>query len=363
MRCERVDETNVWSLRRFNRTHTTIVGRVNVANLKTRALTGQTTRAKRRETTLVRDLGERVCLVHELRQLGRAEELTDRSHNRLRIDEIVRHDRIDINRRHTLLDGALHADQTNAVLVFHELTNRADTTVTEVIDIVDIAATVLQVEDRGHDSHNVFLAEDADIIRAIEVEAHVHFDPANGRQVIPLRIEEELVEQGFSRFLGRWLTRAHDTVNVGERFKTRLVLVSRKRVAEPWTTRRTVNIQKSKLFNACVTKFSNELFGQLFTRFSVDLTGFVVHDVVCTELAFERRARNENVLKATFGKLARLDGRQLLASLSCDFAGIRIDQIKARLRAAPCVRLERRGPASLVQAINGMRVERVEHVF
>ena len=67
---ERVDEADVRAFRRLDRADAAVVGRVHVAHFEAGTLAGQTARPKRRETTLVRDLGERVGLVHELRELA-----------------------------------------------------------------------------------------------------------------------------------------------------------------------------------------------------------------------------------------------------------------------------------------------------
>ena len=67
---QRVDQTDIRAFRRLDRADTAIVGRMHVADFKAGALTGQTTRPKRRQATLVRDLGERVGLVHELAELA-----------------------------------------------------------------------------------------------------------------------------------------------------------------------------------------------------------------------------------------------------------------------------------------------------
>ena len=75
---QRADQTDVRSFRRLDRAHAAVVRRVNVTDLEAGPLTGQTTRAERRQTPLVRQAGERVGLVHELGQLGGAEELLDR---------------------------------------------------------------------------------------------------------------------------------------------------------------------------------------------------------------------------------------------------------------------------------------------
>ena len=71
--------------------------------------------------------------------------------DRLRVDEVVRHERVDLLRHaHALLDGALHADEADAVLVLHQLADRADAAVAEVVDVVDRAAAVLQLDEVAH---------------------------------------------------------------------------------------------------------------------------------------------------------------------------------------------------------------------
>ena len=54
------------------------MGDVHVAHFKASALAGQAARAKSRHAALVGDFRQRVGLVHELRQLRRAEELFER---------------------------------------------------------------------------------------------------------------------------------------------------------------------------------------------------------------------------------------------------------------------------------------------
>ena len=123
--------------------------RVHVAHLEAGALAGQTARTERREPPLVRDLGQRVGLVHELRELRGAEELAHRRGRRLGVDQVLRHHGVDIDRRHPLLDRALHAQQADAVLVLHQFADRADPAVAEMVDVVDLALAVAQVDQRA----------------------------------------------------------------------------------------------------------------------------------------------------------------------------------------------------------------------
>ena len=85
------------------------MGVVDIADFEACALTGETARAEGRETALMRELRQRVVLVHELRELGGTEEFLDRSDDRTNVDEGLRRDDVDVLDRHALADDALHA--------------------------------------------------------------------------------------------------------------------------------------------------------------------------------------------------------------------------------------------------------------
>ena len=232
VRRQRVDQTDVRAFRRFDRADAAIVRRVHVADFEARALTRQTARAERRETALVRDLGQRVGLVHELRQLRGAEEFAHRGRRRLRVDQVVRHHGVDIDRRHAFLDRALHAQQADAILIFHQLADRAHAAVAEIVDVVDFAAAVAQIDQRAQHFDDVFQAQHAHGVVRIEAEAHVHLHAADGREIIALAIEEQAVEQRFGGVERRRLAGTHDAVDVEQRLFAVLVLVELQRVAD-----------------------------------------------------------------------------------------------------------------------------------
>ena len=142
---QRVDQADIRPFRRLDRADAAIMRRVHVAHLEARALARQTARPKRRETTLMRHFRQRVGLVHELRQLAGAEELPHRRRRRLRVDQVVRHHGVDIDRAHALTDCTLHAQQAHAILILHQFADRADTPVAQIVDVVDLAAAVLQL--------------------------------------------------------------------------------------------------------------------------------------------------------------------------------------------------------------------------
>ena len=163
---ERVDQADVRAFRRLDRADAAVVRRMHVAHLEAGALARQAARPERREAALVGDLRQRVGLVHELRQLRRAEELAHRRRRRLGVDQVVRHDGVDLDRAHALADRALHAQQADAVLVLHQLADRAHAAVAEMVDVVDLAAAVLEVDQHLDDREDVLLAQRALACRA-----------------------------------------------------------------------------------------------------------------------------------------------------------------------------------------------------
>ena len=205
---------------------------VNVSHLDAGALTGQTTRAKGRQATLVGETRERVVLVHELRQLGGTEELLDRGDDGAHVDQGLRGDRFDVLRGHALANDALHAGETGAHLVLDELADRADATVTEVVDVVNIETEVdrLAIADAGQRlllvvqgdqvldrREDVLLAEHRICQLRVDAELAVDLVTTDLREVVTLGVEIEVVEERASGLGGNLLSRTELAVNVLER--------------------------------------------------------------------------------------------------------------------------------------------------
>ena len=226
------------------------MGRVHVAHLEAGALAGQTARPKRGETPLVGDLRQRIGLVHELRELRRAEELAHRRRRRLGVDQILRHHRVDIDRRHALLDRALHAQQADAILIFHQLADRAHPAIAEMVDIVDLALAVAQIDQRLDHRQDVFLAQGAHGVLGGEIEPHIHLHAADRGEVVALRIEEQRVEHRLRGIERRRLARAHDAIDVEQRLFARHVLVDRQRVANIGADIDVIDVEERQLLVA-----------------------------------------------------------------------------------------------------------------
>ena len=130
----------------------------------------------------------------------------------------MRHDGVDIDRAHAFADRPLHTQQADPVLVFHKLANRADAPVTQVIDIVDLATPILQLNENPDNLQDVLAAQHTNRVLGLKAETGIHLHPADSGQVIALRIEEQALEQCLCGILGWWLAGPHDPIDIDQRF-------------------------------------------------------------------------------------------------------------------------------------------------
>ena len=147
---QRADQADVRALRRLDRAHPPVVGRVDVAHLEPGPLAAEAAGAEGVEAAAVGQAGQRVGLVHELAQLAGPEELLDGGGDGADVDQALRRDRIRVLGRHPLLDHPLQAAETDADLVLDQLADGADPAVAEVIDVVGVDRDFLaRVGDEG----------------------------------------------------------------------------------------------------------------------------------------------------------------------------------------------------------------------
>ena len=66
---QRVDQSDIRTFRRLNRAHAAIMGVMDVTNLKSGTIPRKAARTQSGQTSLMRQLRERIVLIHELRQL------------------------------------------------------------------------------------------------------------------------------------------------------------------------------------------------------------------------------------------------------------------------------------------------------
>ncbi len=216
------DQADVRALRRLDRTHAAVVGRMDVAHLDGRALARQTARAERREAAAMREAGQRVRLVHELRELAGAEELLQGRHHGADVHDRLGRDRVGVLGGEALAHDALHSVQADAERLLDELADRAQAPVAEVLvlveavldrlaghhqrlrrEVLDLLVGLLGQAEVARERHelldqgdDVLAREHARVEVDLQAQALVELVAADPGQVVALGIEEELVEQG-----------------------------------------------------------------------------------------------------------------------------------------------------------------------
>ena len=101
-------------------------------------------------------------------------------------------------------------------LVLDKLANRADATVSKVVDVIGLVArfTIMQIDDVAHRGDDVVDGERRRI--ALDTELLVDLVAADLGKIVALRIEEEAVEQAACRINRRRLARAQTTIQFDE---------------------------------------------------------------------------------------------------------------------------------------------------
>src|SRR5260370_33156955 len=99
---ERCNQTDVRAFRGFHWANPAVMRWVNVAHFKPGAVARQTARSKGGQSALMSQFGQRVNLVHELRELAPAKEVTDHSRQRFRVNQFLRRHGLDtlVEKRH-----------------------------------------------------------------------------------------------------------------------------------------------------------------------------------------------------------------------------------------------------------------------
>ena len=155
--CQRVNQADIRTFRCLDRTHSSIMGIVNVSNLKTGSVSGQTAWSQCGETTFMRQLGQRVILVHKLGQLRTSEEFFNCRCHRFNINQRLWRNALQVLSCHSLANHTFHTGKADTVLVLQKFTNGTDTAIAQMVNIVIISNTIFQVNIIVNGSKNIFL--------------------------------------------------------------------------------------------------------------------------------------------------------------------------------------------------------------
>ena len=147
----------------------------------------------------MRDLSQRVLLVHELAQSVRTEVRVDNAGNSLGVDQVGRREHLRVANVHSLTDSTCHTCQTYTELVVDLLTYGTNTTVRQVVDIVHLRVGVDELNEELDDLNHIFLGQHTRLHRDAHIQLVVDTVTANLAQVITLVREEEVHNRLASR--------------------------------------------------------------------------------------------------------------------------------------------------------------------
>ena len=262
----------------------------------------------------MRQLGERVGLVHELRQLRRSEERLDHRAHRARVDEVVERDLLGVLvDRHALLDQPRHARQADGELVRDQLADRADAAVAQVVDVVHVAAALVQLDEVADDGDEVLLREHRLARRRREAEALVDLVAAHAAEVVALGREEEPLDRLLGRLLVRRVAGPQQRVDLLERLVLALGRVLRERVLDERALGAAAGHEAVRLVQPVLAEALDE---HLLER----LAGLADH---LARLGVDRVDRQHARMRA----LAALDGVELVAQVHGAVAREHLDDV------------------------------------
>ena len=167
------------------------------ARFEPRTLAAQASGPQRRETTSVRQLRERVRLIHKLRELSGTEKLPQHGGHGTHVDQIPRHRHRKIrNGGHTLLRDALHAKKPDANLILQELSHGPNTSISEMVYVVlaVVCFVVLEVDQFLRNRDNVLDRKQPLLLRNVDPEPSVCLVTADPAEVVPSRVEKDALD-------------------------------------------------------------------------------------------------------------------------------------------------------------------------
>ena len=136
------DQTDVRAFRRLNRAHASVMAVVNVADFESGAVSRQTAGTEGGKSSLVGQLRKGIVLIHELREGRGAEEFLDRGINGTAVDQGGGRHLVDFVDAHLFPYALFEACKADSELVLEQFADRADSSVAEVVDVVQRADAV-----------------------------------------------------------------------------------------------------------------------------------------------------------------------------------------------------------------------------
>jgi len=193
------------------------VGIVHITHVKAGTVALEAARSQGGKCPLVRQLIQRVGLLHELRELAAPKELAHDRHHRTHVDQRDWRELIRVTDTHALTHHTLHAQKAYAQLVLDQLAHGLDAPVAQVINIIRVFHTIIDLDHACDDAHQVLLGQRAVRNGDIQPKAPAQLVATNASQIIATGAKEQGLQIALGVFQGRRVARPHPPVELGDR--------------------------------------------------------------------------------------------------------------------------------------------------
>ena len=149
-----------------------------------------------------------------------------------------------------------------------------------MVNIVNRTDPIPEVDNIFHDGDHVFQGQQPVVQRNVQPKLPVHLDPANHRQIIPLRVEEQVAEQRPGDFRRRRISRAEPFVNLANSIILSLGFGRNKGVANGGISQFLINAKNFNLTQLILFYNLKNAFGNFLIRLDLYLTSLGINDFV-----------------------------------------------------------------------------------
>jgi len=232
-----------------------------------------------------------------------------------------------------------------------------------VVDVVDLAVAVLELDQVADDLQDVLAPERPLVEGDAQLQLVVELQAPDAREVVALGVEEEVVEEGGRRLRGGRVARAEPAVDLQDRVLGLLDLVLEERVAERGADVGVVEEEDLHLVDAALAEDLELLVGDLLVGCEQDLARPRVLDVVRRDPAEHLLEGDGNLLEARLLHLPERRPGELAALLDDQLVALRVAEVAGRLHAHQVVGHEAFRGLAAVEDDGVLAVEVVEEVL
>ena len=241
----------------------------------------------------------------------------------------MRHQIVCFSLTQTFFHCALNTDETGTELVLSEFAYATHTAITQVIDIIDFAAAIAQLNQNLDYGEHVFVRQRHGACQFIATNAAIELHTAHSRQIVTIFVVKQSVEQSLHGIFGRWFARAHHAIDSNACCHLICCVISAQGLRNVRTLIQIIGIQRLNFRYFRITQMAKQFFGQFVICICNHFTGFSVNDIGSKYTTQQIVFRHRNLLDARCFNITHMLGVDTFVFCNDHFACFVAD-VKAR---------------------------------